>query len=175
MLFDQGDEGDAMYLIDQGGITICAVDEHGREQRLRTFGPGSVVGDFAVVDGQPRSARARAEGPLAALVLSRQMFKTFIQSRPGVILAVLQVLAEKARFTTEAVETSIRAASSIAQGNYGDVVRLTAEQPPLSAAEPVADVVSTDYSTAAFSAVTRTFSRLAAMLQGGEMAPGKGG
>lgn len=177
MLFDQGDEGDAMYLIDQGGITIYAVDEQGREQRLRTFGPGSVVGDFAVLDGQPRSARARAERELTALVLSRQMFKTYIQSRPQVILAVLQVLAEKARFTTEAVETSIRAASSIAQGNYAEVMRLTAEPPVDSSsanpAEPAPEVVSTDYSTAVYTTVAKTFSRLATALQGGELSAGE--
>lgn len=118
LLFDQGDDGDAMYMIDGGAITIYSLGENGRENPIRTFEPGRVVGDFAVLDGQPRSARARATGELHALVLTRYQFQTFIQSRPQVIAAVLKVLAEKARFTTNSVEKSVRAAGQIARGEY---------------------------------------------------------
>ena len=40
----------------------------------------------------------------------------FIQSRPQVILAVLAVLADRARYTTRTVEATIQTLSSIAQG-----------------------------------------------------------
>lgn len=123
MLFDKGDDGDAMYMIEEGQINIFTLDQNGSEKYLRTFYPGDVVGDFAVLDGQPRSARARAVGSLTTLALTRQAFMMFIQSRPQVILAVLHVLAEKARFTTSSVEKSISAASNIAQGNYDQLVQ----------------------------------------------------
>ncbi len=118
LLFDKGDEGDAMYLIEDGAIAIYALDHAQREQHLRTFGVGQVVGDFAVLDGERRSARARAQGDLAAFVLRREVFQMFIQSRPQVILAVLVVLADRARYTTRAVESTIQTLSSIAQGEY---------------------------------------------------------
>lgn len=160
MLFDQGDEGDAMYLVEQGGIRIYAVDAHGRENHLRTFPPGSVVGDFAVLDGQPRSARARADGTLKALVLSRQMFQMFIQSRPQVILAVLKVLADKARFTTLSLEGSVQNASRIAQGKYAEVARvMTAPSAP-----PAADEV-TEVPVTVGQQVAGAFARFAATLE----------
>lgn len=135
MLFDQGDEGDAMYMIVDGAITIYSVNEAtGQEAPLRTFQAGAVVGDFAVLDGQPRSARARAASPLVVLVLQRQMFKMFIQSRPQVILAVLKVLADKARYTTSEVQKSIQSISAIAQGNYADVAKLESVKGPAIAA-----------------------------------------
>jgi RsiW-degrading membrane proteinase PrsW (M82 family) len=133
MLFDQGDTGDAMYLIEAGEIRIYAIDAQGREKHLRTFEAGRVVGDFAVLDGQPRSARARAGGQLTALVLQRGMFQMFIQSRPQVIRALLKVLADKARFTTASVERTVQNASQIAKGNYEALVNTAgtpAEAPP---------------------------------------------
>lgn len=166
MLFDQGDEGDAMYMVEEGGITIYAIDRQGREKVIRTFGPGSVVGDFAVLDGQPRSARARSSGTLKALVLQRHMFKMFIQSRPQVILAVMKVLADKARFTTNTVEDSIRNLSNITQGNYSEVVQLVDAQPQPS--EVKAPVQATEVSSAVHESLTNAFANFARKLQGRE-------
>jgi CRP-like cAMP-binding protein len=175
MLFDEGDEGDAMYMIEEGGISIFSVDSRGREKSLRTFGPGNVVGDFAVLDGQPRSARARAQGSLKALVLQRQMFKMFIQSRPQVILAVMKVLAEKARFTTRSVEESIHNISRVAQGNYAAVAQLdmaplvaSAPSTQLSASAPETEV--TEVSNTVHSSLTQAFANFARKLQGREQA-----
>jgi RsiW-degrading membrane proteinase PrsW (M82 family)/CRP-like cAMP-binding protein len=172
MLFDQGDEGDAMYMVEEGDISIFAVDSRGREKPLRTFGPGSVVGDFAVLDGQPRSARARASGSLKALVLQRQMFKMFIQSRPQVILAVMRVLADKARFTTSSVEESIRNLSSMAQGDYAAVAQL--DVLPLVSSRPTAQPTTessvpevTEVSNV-HSSLTQAFANFARKLQGHE-------
>jgi RsiW-degrading membrane proteinase PrsW (M82 family)/CRP-like cAMP-binding protein len=182
MLFDQGDEGSAMYLIVEGGITIYSVDG-GQEKKLRTFGPGAVVGDFAVLDGQPRSARARAEGRLTALVLQRQMFKMFIQSRPQVILAVLQVLAEKARYTTRVVENSLQRISACAHGNYDQVVAempLATGQmraaPPQAAPQPDAQQpadapAATELTGDVHVGLDQAFTRLARALRGSQEAP----
>jgi RsiW-degrading membrane proteinase PrsW (M82 family)/CRP-like cAMP-binding protein len=125
-LFIEGDEGDAMYLIRQGGIDILTAV--GAEERLlRTMQPGDVVGELALLDGQPRSAKARAKGSLTVLMLRREQFIMFLQSRPQVILAVLQFLAKRVRHVTEIVETSINWASHIAQGNYEEAKAIGTE------------------------------------------------
>ncbi len=124
LLFDKGDDGDAMYLIESGGIAIYALDHGQREMHLRTFVVGQVVGDFSVLDGERRSARARAQGDLSVLLLRREVFQMFIQSRPQVILAVLAVLADRARYTTRSLEAAVQNLSSIAQGDYNSPVRV---------------------------------------------------
>lgn len=133
-LFDQGDEGDAMYLVDKGQLAILTVDGQGREQPLRTFEPGAVVGELAVLDGQPRSARARAAGPLTALVLRRDMFRMYVQSRPQVILAVLRQLAGKGRFTTALVEGAVSQVTELALGHYHEVAAGMEPSEPAAAA-----------------------------------------
>jgi CRP-like cAMP-binding protein/RsiW-degrading membrane proteinase PrsW (M82 family) len=102
VLFNKGAEGDAMYMIDRGYIDII-VEADGREKLLRTYEAGDVVGELALLDGQPRSATARANGPLSVMILQRKDFMRFIQSRPQVILAVLRFLADRVRYTTDAV------------------------------------------------------------------------
>lgn len=165
MLFDEGDDGDAMYLIEQGAINIYAVDAQGGERFLRSFGPGSVVGDFAVLDGQPRSARARAHGALRVLVLKREMFRVFIQSRPQVILSVLRVLAEKARFTTDAVDAYVTALGDIARGNYEAVANLASAPEPVALTEDSTEPAVTEISSSWVQALNVAFSRFAGSLQ----------
>lgn len=126
-LFEQGTEGDAMYLVDAGRLAIFTVDAHGQERPLRVFEPGSVVGELAVLDGQPRSARGRSSGPLTALVLRREMFRMYVQSRPQVILAVMRALSEKGRYTTAQVERAVQQVSSIAHGRYNEAALLAGE------------------------------------------------
>lgn len=165
MLFDKGDEGDAMYLIENGAIAIFALDKAGNEKYLRTFGVGQVVGDFAVLDGERRSARARAQGDLSVLVLRREVFQMFMQSRPQVILAVLAVLAERARYTTRAVETTIQTLSEIVRGEVaqdeglvsgGDVPAAVPDYARTSEIAPVAPPS------------TEALSRIRLMMQAGE-------
>jgi CRP-like cAMP-binding protein len=138
VLFDEGDEGNAMYMVEGGQIDIYM---QGHDSKLRSFAPGSVVGEFSLLDGDKRSARAVASGMTKVLSLERQVFNMFIQSRPNVVLAMLQYLAEKGRYTTSTVEASVEAMSKIAQGDYAAVTAVrtaAAEETPLAeAAEEV--------------------------------------
>ncbi|MCZ7649143.1 MAG: SulP family inorganic anion transporter [Planctomycetota bacterium] len=58
-LFGQGDPGDAMYFIERGEVSVQLTVE-GRVLRLRTFGPGSVVGEMALYSHLPRTAEGVA-------------------------------------------------------------------------------------------------------------------
>ncbi|MCC6802520.1 MAG: PrsW family intramembrane metalloprotease [Anaerolineae bacterium] len=161
LLFDKGDDGDAMYLIEAGGIDVLALDHAGQEKHLRTYGAGEVVGDFAVLDGEPRSARARANGALSVLVLRRAVFRMFIQSRPQVMLVVLTVLAERARYTTRAVERALQTLSSIVQGEYTAPLVTPVVMPPPAHTEPPLTEIPADVP----SLLERALARMAALVQ----------
>lgn len=118
VLFDAGDEGSAMYLIEQGRVDIYVPNAPSGARPLRTFEAGKVVGEFSLLDGEPRSACAQAAEPVRTLMLKREEFLRFIQSRPQVVLAMLQYLADKARHTTTALETAVEAMLSIGRGEY---------------------------------------------------------
>jgi SulP family sulfate permease len=55
-LFKKGDPGDALYFIERGELSVLLRLENGQVKRLRTFGPGTVVGEMALFSKMPRSA-----------------------------------------------------------------------------------------------------------------------
>lgn len=62
-LFRRGDPGDALYLVERGRVAVSLPLPDGRRVRLRSFGPGTVVGEMAVYAQTPRSADVIAEAP----------------------------------------------------------------------------------------------------------------
>jgi RsiW-degrading membrane proteinase PrsW (M82 family)/CRP-like cAMP-binding protein len=116
-LFDQGMEGDTMYIVEDGEIGIY-IKENGREKQINTLHSGDLVGELSLLDGAPRSAEARANGALKVLVLRREHFLMFVRSRPRVILALLEYMAKRARRLSDMVEQSVEWASRITQGDY---------------------------------------------------------
>jgi CRP/FNR family cyclic AMP-dependent transcriptional regulator len=59
IIFDENEEGQALYLVMSGRVEISRMHE-GRRQLVSELGPGSFFGDLALLDDSPRSARARA-------------------------------------------------------------------------------------------------------------------
>src|SRR4029453_10100947 len=96
-----GDEGDAMYLIEEGKVRICVRTKDGHEVTLTEFHRGDFFGDMALLDGKPRSAGARVAEDARLAVLSREHFLSFVRSNPNVALEMLTALANRLRHTDE--------------------------------------------------------------------------
>src|SRR5688572_25072720 len=69
-----GDEGDTLYVIESGQVTITAPDERGDHIALDTLGPGGVFGEISLLDGGPRTATVRAVSDVSLLALRRDAF-----------------------------------------------------------------------------------------------------
>ncbi len=101
VLFRTGDEGDAMYLIEQGKIRICVQTKDGHEVTLTELRRGDFFGEMALLDGKPRSADARVAEDARLAVLSREHFLSFVSSNPNVALEMLTALTNRLRHTDE--------------------------------------------------------------------------
>lgn len=55
-LFHKGDVGDALYLVRSGWVKVIVDEADGEEVVVNHCGPGEVIGELALIDGQPRSA-----------------------------------------------------------------------------------------------------------------------
>jgi SulP family sulfate permease len=62
-LFSRGEPGDALYIVERGRVAVSLPLPDGRLVRLRSFGPGTVVGEMAVYTQTTRSADVIAEAP----------------------------------------------------------------------------------------------------------------
>ncbi|MCZ7545156.1 MAG: cyclic nucleotide-binding domain-containing protein [Anaerolineae bacterium] len=123
VLFHKGAAGDEMYVILSGRVRIFLPDSQGDALTFRYYGQGQVIGDFALLNQQARSASAAAVGEVRALALSREAFLAFLSERPAVGLAMMRNLTERIRYTQTYLEHVMAAVESLAEGAYGDVFR----------------------------------------------------
>jgi CRP-like cAMP-binding protein/Ca2+/Na+ antiporter len=77
-LITRGDVGDALYLIEHGG---ARVERDGRE--AIALGPGSVVGETALLTGERRNATVTAETPLTVWRIKRDAFTGLVEKSPN--------------------------------------------------------------------------------------------
>ena len=103
VLFNLGDEGDAMYIIRSGRIRIYMYDRD-EEITLRYYGKNDIFGELSLLDRQPRSASAAAAEELDVLRLDRENFIAFLFERPSIGLAMMRSLSQRLRFTTDYLE-----------------------------------------------------------------------
>src|ERR1700687_2731414 len=52
----EGDRAESLYVILTGSVKVFRTRTDGQEKVVNTFGPGAFFGEFAMLDGSPRSA-----------------------------------------------------------------------------------------------------------------------
>lgn len=78
IIFDEGEEGQAIYIIFKGQIMICRQGQV--EAPIALIGPGRIFGELALIDGGPRSAQARAVTDCELGVMFRGDFESLMES-----------------------------------------------------------------------------------------------
>jgi|SRR5271157_2455445 len=101
-VFKAGDSGETMYIITEGEVDI--VDGSGTT--LDTAGPGSIVGELALIDDEPRSAAVVAKTASRLVAVDRRRFQYMVQETPFFALAVMKVLADRLRKTSAKVHSN---------------------------------------------------------------------
>ncbi len=67
-LFHEGDEGAEMYAVLEGQILISKFIQGGGEEALAILGRGAFFGEMSLIDGEPRSADAKAHKGAATVI-----------------------------------------------------------------------------------------------------------
>jgi CRP/FNR family cyclic AMP-dependent transcriptional regulator len=98
-LFQRGDPGDAMFLLETGRVRISVKDADGHDATLAEMGAGEFFGEMAMVDGQSRSADATVVEDSRLAVLSGADFRSFVRTRPDIALEMLMTLTHRLRRT----------------------------------------------------------------------------
>lgn len=87
---EQGAAGDALYFIEEGQARV----ERDRKTAA-SLGPGTVVGEAALLTGEPRSASVIVETDLAAWRVSKQAFDALVASSPNLRRALEQLVEQR--------------------------------------------------------------------------------
>lgn len=98
-LFEQGDEGDAAYIILEGEVDVLIPTPQG-EVSVAVLGPKQIFGEMAVLCDQPRSTAIAAKTGLRVLQLKRKAIHDLLHEFPDVALEFVKVLAERLERTS---------------------------------------------------------------------------
>lgn len=107
VIFHRDDPGQVLYIIKEGKVKICLISPDGQEISLVVFGKGEYFGEFALLDGLPRSADAIALEKVECYTLQRSDFHNVIMKNPRIAIQIMEILCERLRRTDQQVEDLI--------------------------------------------------------------------
>lgn len=104
-IFWQGDLSTELYLLRRGKVRIYKISPGGRETSINIFSAGDIIGEFAAIDRQSRSATARAATNCLLWKMDADVFEQRLREWPNLALALSLLLVRKLRWTAEFAET----------------------------------------------------------------------
>ncbi len=104
-VFEEGEAGDAFYLIEKGAVRISRVTPLG-EEALAVLREGAFFGEMALLDASPRSAQAIAHEGEAQLIEFRTAdLRALMEREHGLackmLWAICRTMASRLRDTNE--------------------------------------------------------------------------
>jgi CRP-like cAMP-binding protein len=106
LLFQQGDMGDAAYIVIEGEAEVL-VDTAGGAAVVATLGKNAVVGEIAILCDVPRTATVRAKGRLVTLRISKELFVRLVAEFPQMAIAIMRELAHRLELTNQRLREAL--------------------------------------------------------------------
>jgi CRP/FNR family transcriptional regulator, cyclic AMP receptor protein len=137
VLFNEGEEAGHVIVVRSGRVKVSSYTEDGKEIVLAVREPGELLAELSAIDGEPRGATATALEPVDAALIPAEDFRSFLDGRPGVAFALLEMTvgklrdADRKRVEFGAYDTTGRVARRLVEmaerfgEETGDGVRIT--------------------------------------------------
>ncbi len=106
VLFRAGETADAGYVIQEGSLKLTQHDPKRSDPSL-TLGPGTLVGELALLTETIRPATAVAAEPTTVIRISRSLFHKVLEGFPDAARLMRDRLAERVNLATEEI-TAVR-------------------------------------------------------------------
>ncbi|MCA9836796.1 MAG: Crp/Fnr family transcriptional regulator [Trueperaceae bacterium] len=100
-LFQEGDMGEALYIMHKGLVKLSKVDLGGYEKTLAILQPPEFFGEMALLGDKSRSATALTLGEVEAYLLFEDDFNKLIQAYPQVSINLTTTLAKRLSGTND--------------------------------------------------------------------------
>lgn len=99
VILEEGREGDCMYVVMQGELTISLNDKV-----LGTAQPGEIIGEMALINSDIRSATVTAATDCELAPIDRTSFASLLRYVPDFSLYVMNVLADRLQTAYQLIE-----------------------------------------------------------------------
>jgi len=99
VLIEQGDAGDAAYII-IGGKADVVVDTPGGPLVVATLDENEIVGEIAILCDVPRTATVKAKTEVTTLRITKDLFFSLVVEFPQISVEIMRELAHRLEVTT---------------------------------------------------------------------------
>lgn len=93
-VFDTGDPGDQLYVIQSGEVELVRETE-AKQRVVARLGPGDFFGELGVVMGERRTARAVAVNATRLIALDRETLEAMCLEQPVIAIRMIRVLVAR--------------------------------------------------------------------------------
>jgi CRP-like cAMP-binding protein len=104
VLFNEGDEGEEMYIIQSGKVAIKKKVKEGADAVLAILEKGDFFGEMAVLERLPRSATAELIEAGDIIVIAGDTFGDMIKANPEIAVRMLRKYSIRLRETNKQIE-----------------------------------------------------------------------
>jgi CRP-like cAMP-binding protein len=101
-MFNQGDQGDAAYVVLSGTADILVNVKDG-QVKVASVEPNEIVGEIAILCDVARTATVKTATPVDALRIRKDQFLTLLTEFPEMAIEIMRVLADRLNQTTAAL------------------------------------------------------------------------
>lgn len=95
VLVNEGQKGDGIFFLISGRLEVYKESGEGDRRKIATIGPGSAVGEMAMIDGLPASATVQAAGPSSLMHLSEASLNDLAVDSPTAFVALVRRIARQ--------------------------------------------------------------------------------
>ncbi|MFW7414792.1 Crp/Fnr family transcriptional regulator [Demequina sp. SO4-18] len=97
VLFNEGDDGHALYVIVKGKVKMARTARDGRENLLGLLGVGDMLGELSVFDPGPRLSRAHAVEESVVYELPKEVLDVWLDDHLEMSRHLMRALAQRIR------------------------------------------------------------------------------
>lgn len=100
----EGDEGDSMYFIRSGEVSVHTVNPMGEKIHLAELKAGDFFGEVSLIQGKPRTATVTASSPVVELMqLNKKDLDAILETHPEILDKLNEVIAKRVSDTVNKV------------------------------------------------------------------------
>jgi CRP-like cAMP-binding protein len=132
VLFSEGDEGEEMYIVRSGKVSIRKRVPHG-DVVVAVLEKGDFFGEMAMLERIPRTAGAEMTEEGDLIVIGSEIFGDMVKSNPEIAVRMLRKYSLRLRETTKQIEelaAKAEAGGRAAAGPAGVTVERSIVEPP---------------------------------------------
>ncbi len=100
IIFNEGDPGDAAYII-LSGTAVVSITQGSKALELDRIKKGGFVGDISLLCDVPRTATITAQDSLTTLQIKKDTFFSLIAEFPEIAIEMMRVLASRLDSTSK--------------------------------------------------------------------------